>query len=150
MCARMVRTAAAVALLLAALAGCGGSDGADEFAADANRICREGEARLAEVVEEAGSDASAVLERGTEAYEPYMARLRRLRPPEDLREDWTAFLDRVQEAFDLFPRLAEATRTADAQELSELAERFEAIASATRPFAEQHGLDDCLPEDVPQ
>jgi hypothetical protein len=150
---------AVLALVLAALAGCGGSDDGpseDEFASNANRICREGEAELADVVEQvrsetAGRDAAAaaadVLERGSDAYRPYMDRLRRLEAPADLREDWTAFLDGVQEAFDLFPRLAEATRSGDRQELSELATRFDQIAGDTRPFAQQHGLDDCLPDE---
>jgi hypothetical protein len=144
-CATMLR-AAAIALLLVALTGCGGSDGDGEFSANANRICREAEAQLAEVVEQAQGDPAVVLQRGLEAYAPYMDRLRALDVPDDLRADWTAFLDGVQEAFDLFPRLATATRTADAQDLSELADRFEAIARDTRPFAEQHGLDDCLPD----
>jgi hypothetical protein len=151
----MVRAVVAV-LLLVAVAGCGGDDddaSTEQFAADANRICREGEARLNEVVDEARAAgdpqeaAAAVLERGTEAYAPYMERLRELQPPEDLRDDWTAFLDGVQEAFDLFPQLADATRSGDREQLEQLAGRFEGIARDTRPFAEEHGLRDCLPDE---
>jgi hypothetical protein len=153
----MKRTVLAL-LLVALAAGCGGSDddapSGDEFADSANRICREAEARIAEIVEEtrgrAGLDpdeaAIEVLERGTEAYGPYMDRLRDLTPPEDLRGEWESFLDGVQEAFDLFPRLAAATRSRDREELSELTTRFAQIAGDTRPFAQEHGLADCLPE----
>jgi hypothetical protein len=154
----VMKTAALAVLLVAAAAGCGGSDddapSREDFAGSANRICREAEAKVNEIAEQTrarpGLDpdeaAIEVLERGTEAYRPYMDRLRDLAAPEDLRDDWDAFLDGVQEAFDLFPRLAAATRSRDREELSELTTRFAQIAGDTRPFAQEHGLTDCLPE----
>jgi hypothetical protein len=149
-----------LALLVLALAGCGGSGPSiDEFTAEANRVCRDGEASVARIVEEEreriereGGDtdpeqaAADVLERATEEYEPYMDRLRAVEAPDDLKDDWDAFLDRIEEAFGLFPRLAEATRSGDREELTELTTRFARIAGDTRPFAQRHGLDDCLPE----
>jgi hypothetical protein len=149
-----------LALLVLVLAGCGSSGPSpEEFTAEANRVCRDGEANVARIVEEEqariereGADvdpeqaAADVLERATEEYEPYMDRLRAIEAPEDLKDDWEAFLDRIEEAFDLFPRLAEATRTGDSAELTELTTRFTQIAGDTRPFAQRHGLDDCLPE----
>jgi hypothetical protein len=138
-----------VTLLVAALAGCGDSDGdepsRDEFVAAANRICREANERIAGIASET-DDPVEVLERGTEAYRPYLDRLRDLGPPADLRDDWDAFLGGVEDAFALFPRLAAATRSRDREELSELTTRFAQIAGDTRPFAQQHGLDDCLPD----
>jgi hypothetical protein len=141
-------------ILALVLAGCGGSTDPSEreFVDEANRICREGEAKVAEIVREARrtGDPEEVtadaLQQASDAYEPLLVRLRDLDPPADLREDWNRFLDGVDEAFALFPRLAEATRTADGAELAELADRFEEIAGETRPFAEEHDLDDCLPE----
>jgi hypothetical protein len=147
-----MRRLALVVLLVPVLAGCGGdSSSSEDFTADANRICREAAAEVAEVARETPRSgdpqaaAADVLERGVAVYEPYMDRLRALEAPEDLRADWDAFLDRVQQAFDLFPRLAAATRTRDRRELSELAGRFTQIAGDTRPFAERQGLEDCLP-----
>lgn len=148
-------------LALALLAGCGGGDRAstEDFVADANRICREGEARLQEVtreqqeamgrpesLEEQQAAVATLLERTAEAYAPYMERLRALDPPSDLAEPWTSFLDGVERAFDLIPELADATRANDRDRLRELSEEFTRIARETRPFAEDHRLDDCLPD----
>ena len=151
---------AVLVLSLALLAGCGGGDddgpSKDRFVADANRICREGEERIAEVtreqrtrLREAGGDRQViaeVLETTTAAYEPYFERLRALDAPTELQEGWTKFLDRVGEAFDLIPELADATRERDRDKLSELTSKFSEIADDTRPFAQQNGLSDCLPD----
>jgi predicted nuclease with TOPRIM domain len=151
----------AVLLLTAALlAGCGGGDddspSKERFVADANRICREGEAKIADVtreqrgrLREAVADRQAiadVLEATTAAYEPYFERLRALDAPSELEEGWTRFLDGVGEAFDLIPELADATRERDREKLAELTSKFSEIADETRPFAQQNGLSDCLPD----
>jgi outer membrane murein-binding lipoprotein Lpp len=157
----MTRSLLTVVLALTLLAGCGGGDdpSTGEFVADANRICREGAAKTDEIArqqQEAAGDLESLeqqrqavattLERTAEAYEPYMERLRALDPPSDLDENWTSFLDGVERAFDLIPDLAEATRGGDQQRLTELSEEFTQIARETRPFAEDNGLDDCLPD----
>jgi hypothetical protein len=157
----MTRLALFLSIALALVAGCGGGDDAstEEFVADANRICREGEQRLQEVTreqQEAAGDLDSLeeqqeavataLERSAEAYAPYMERLRALQPPADLAEGWTSFLDGVQRAFDLIPELADATRADQRETLRELSEEFTRIARETQPFAEDHRLDDCLPD----
>ena len=157
----MTRLPLILLCVLPALAACGGGDNAstEEFVADANKICREGEQRIQEVtraeqeasgrpesLEEQQEAVGAILERTAEAYEPYMERLRALDPPSDLADQWTEFLDGVARAFDLIPDLAEATRGNDSDRLRELSEEFTQIARETRPFAERHRLDDCLPD----
>jgi predicted nuclease with TOPRIM domain len=157
----MTRLLIFLALATAVLAGCGGDDSSStgDFVADANKICREGEAKIQEVSREqseaAGKPESLeaqrkvvadVLERTAEAYEPYMQRLRALDPPSDLAENWTNFLDGVERAFDKIPELADATRAGDQKRLTELSEEFTQIARDTRPFAEDNRLDDCLPD----
>ncbi len=158
----MTRRLLFFALVLPLLVGCGGGDGSssETFVADANRICREGEEKIQEVTREqqdaAGKPESleqqrqtvaTVLERTAEAYAPYLERLRALDPPSELDEGWTSFLDGVERAFDLIPDLADATRAGNRKRLTELSEEFTRIARETRPFAEQHGLDDCLPDE---
>ena len=156
----MTRRLALIVLALTLLVGCGGGDDAstEDFVADANKICREGAAKLQEVTreqQEAAGDldslakqreaVAATLEKSADAYTPYMERLRELEPPSDLAEDWTSFLDGVQRAFDLIPELADATRSGDQKKLNELSGEFTRIARETRPFAEDNRLDDCLP-----
>jgi hypothetical protein len=157
----MARVLLTLALAVSALAGCGGDDDGggsapsrEQFVADANRICREGETtrdqqakiKQASSPQEQQKVVADALESATEEYEPYMDRLRALEPPEDLAKGWGSFLDGVQQAFDLIPELADATREGDRQKLSELTTKFSDIAGDTRPFAQQQGLDDCLPE----
>jgi hypothetical protein len=162
----------ALVFACALLAGCGGGDdgGSDgsgpsreEFVADANAICREGEAKVDEVtgggqedLQQASSEAERrrvlgdLLESTADAYDPYLDRLRDLEAPEDLAEDWVRFMDGITEAFDLIPELADATRDADEERLSDLTTRFTEIAEDTRPFAERTRLDDCLPDEGAQ
>ena len=157
----MTRFLLILTLALPVLAGCGGDDRSStgDFVADANRICREGAAKIQEVTREQQEAAgelesleqqrqavATTLERTAEAYEPYMERLRALDPPSDLQENWTSFLDGVERAFDLIPELGDATRSGDQDKLTELSEEFTRIARETRPFAEDNRLDDCLPD----
>lgn len=158
----MTRLLLILAVAVTVLAGCGGGNDSEttEFVADANRICREGEERLQEVTREQQQRAEKLdslekqqaavgdaLEETAAAYQPYMERLRELAPPSELEDSWTSFLDGVERAFDLIPDLADATRSGDRDRLRELSEEFTQIARETRPFAEQHGLDDCLPDE---
>ena len=158
----MTRPFVLLVLALTVVAGCGGNQDREtaDFVADANRICREGEERLQEVTREQQRQAQDLdslekqqaavadaLEETASAYEPYLRRLRELEPPSELHDSWMGFLAGVERAFDLIPELADATRGSDRARLRELSEEFTEIARETRPFAEQHGLDDCLPDE---
>ena len=169
----MTRLLLVAAIALAALTGCGGDDegggeggggpSREEFVADANAICKEGEAKIDEItadgeqeLRQASSDqerrgvVADLLDETAEAYEPYLDRLRDLEAPEEIAEDWQSFIERISSAFDRIPDLAEATRDGDEQRLSELTSEFSEIAEDTRPFAERHELDDCLPDEGTQ
>ena len=166
----MKRTLLALALGLALVVGCGGDDddgggGGDalsqgEFVSQANKICREGEEKInakAQEVQEklqgAGESAedqqkavADALEETAKEYDPYLERLGDLNPPDELQADWDKFLDGINNAFDLIPDLASATRDGDRDKLSDLTTKFSQIAGDTRPFAEKYELSDCLPE----
>jgi uncharacterized phage infection (PIP) family protein YhgE len=162
----------AVGLAMVA-AGCGGGgDGQnsgggdtlsqDDFVTQANKICREGSAKIntkakevqgkindAKTAQEQQKAVADVLEETAKEYDPYLARLGDLRPPENISGDWKKFLDGVNNAFDLIPDLADATRNGDRDKLSQLTTKFSQIAGDTRPFAQKYQLDDCLPENSP-
>jgi hypothetical protein len=148
----------------ALLAGCGGGDddggsggggtSKEDFIAQANEICAEGEKKISEIdpadaasagsPEEVRRKVAETLEKTADEYQPYLDRLRDLDPPDDLAESWSSFLDGVERAFDKIPELADATRENDAAKLQSLSEEFTQIARDTRPFAEDNRLQDCL------
>jgi uncharacterized protein YpuA (DUF1002 family) len=166
----MTRPLLTLALAVALVAGCGGGDddsggsGAktlsqDEFVSQANQICREGSEKInsktqeiqdkiqqAKSADEQQDAVADVLEDTAKEYDPYLERLGNLKPPSDLEADWRKFLDGVNQAFDLIPDLADATRDGDRDKLSQLTTKFSQIAGDTRPFAQKYKLDDCLPE----
>jgi hypothetical protein len=169
----MTRCLLALTLGLAMLVGgCGGGgddDGGggkalsqDEFVSQANKICREGAEKInsktqeiqdkiaqAKSAEDQQKAVADVLEDTAKEYDPYLARLGDLEPPENLSADWQKFLGGINNAFDLIPDLADATRDGDKDKLSQLTTKFSQIAGDTRPFAQKYKLDDCLPENSP-
>ena len=169
----MTRPLLLLVLAAALLAGCGGGGGGgdkggggtlsrDEFVSQANQICREGAEKInsktqevqgkiqrAKTASEQQKAVADVLEETAKEYDPYLARLGDLKPPQDIAGDWQKFLDGVNRAFGLIPDLADATRQGDRSKLSELTTRFSPIAGDTRPFAQKYQLDQCLPENSP-
>jgi len=168
----MTRPLLLLVLTASLLAGCGGGDdkgggGSDtlsqqEFVSQANQICKEGAEKInaktqevqgkiqrAKTASEQQKAVADVLEETAKEYDPYLARLGDLKPPQDIADDWQKFLDGVNSAFDLIPDLADATRKGDRSKLSELTTRFSQIAGDTRPFAQKYQLDQCLPENSP-
>jgi hypothetical protein len=161
----MTRALFTLAFALAMLAGCGGGGGGgdalskEEFVAEANRICSEGERKITELVEDSQEKfqqaktpedeqkaIADVLEDTAKQFDPFLDRLRDLNPPEELSADWNTFIDGVEGAFDLVPELADASRDGDRDKLQELNGKFAKIADDTRPFAQTNGLDGCMPE----
>jgi uncharacterized phage infection (PIP) family protein YhgE len=167
----MTRSLLTLALALAFVAGCGGGDDSggggeplsqDEFVSQANKICREGAAKInsktqevkdkiaqAKTAEEQEKAVADVLEETAKEYDPYLERLGDLKAPKDISDDWKKFLDGINDAFDLIPDLADATRDGDKDKLAQLTTKFSQIAGDTRPFAQTYKLDDCLPENSP-
>jgi uncharacterized phage infection (PIP) family protein YhgE len=170
----MTRLLLVLVLTAALLAGCGGGGGGgggdggggtlsrDEFVSKANDICRQGAEKInsktqeiqdkiqqAKTAEDQQKAVADVLEDTAKEYDPYLDRLGDLDPPADISADWKKFLGGINDAFDLIPDLADATRDGDKNKLSELTTKFSQIAGDTRPFAQKYKLDDCLPENSP-
>jgi hypothetical protein len=132
-------------------AGADGAGGNGDWVAEVNRICRrnqEDTQRIAaEVQEDVGTGAKAtaeIIDRSTESSGELVGALRDVETPDDVSDDYSAFLDQIESGIDLYPQLADSIR--EGKEDPGLAEQFEALASGTRPFAEEHGLNDCVPD----
>ncbi|MBJ7471637.1 MAG: hypothetical protein JHD16_10065 [Solirubrobacteraceae bacterium] len=68
--------------------------------------------------------------------------LRSVDVPGDLAQQWTGFLDTLNGAFDLMPKMAKSLSAGKEDEA--LMTEFQSIEKKTRPFAEEHGLSECL------
>jgi ABC-type glycerol-3-phosphate transport system substrate-binding protein len=172
----MARWLLTLGLALALLAGCGGGDdksggdsggdgealSQDELVSQANKICREGSAKInekaqdiqqkiqqADSAEEQQKVVADVLEDTAKEYDPYLNQLHDLKPPAELDDEWNKFIAGIDKAFDLIPDLADATRDGDQSKLQDLTTEFTQIAGDTRPFATKYKLNDCLPENGP-
>jgi hypothetical protein len=174
----MARWLLTLGLAVALLGGCGGgddkSDGGDggggggealtqdELVSQANKICREGSAKInqeaqdvqekvqqADSAEEQQKVVADVLEDTAKEYDPYLDQLHDLKPPADIAPQWDKFMAGIDKAFDLIPELADATREGDRSKLQDLTTEFTQIAGDTRPFATKYKLNDCLPENGP-
>src|SRR5687768_7771791 len=124
--------------------------GSGDWAADVNRICRRNQADTqqiaADVQEDVGTGAKAtaeIIDRSTGSSRELLDELRDVQPPDDVSEDYSAFLDQIESGIDLYPQLADSIR--ERREDPELAKQFDELASETRPFAQEHGLTDCVP-----
>jgi hypothetical protein len=145
-----------------ALAGCGDDEepapagsganggGNADWAAEVNRVCRQNRADTeqiaAEVQEDVGTGAKAtaeIIDRSTDSSRELLDELRDVQPPDDVSEDYSAFLDQIESGIDLYPQLADSIR--ERREDPELAKQFDELASETRPFAHEHRLTDCVP-----
>jgi len=167
----MPRLLLTLTVALVVIAGCGGGDDSSknggggqalsqqDFVAEANKICRQGSAKINDKAREVQQKLQGksigeqqkvvadVLQETAKEYDPYLARLHDLHPPQDISAEWTKFLAGIDKAFELIPDLADATRDGDRDKLSALTTQFSQIAGDTRPFAEKYKLDDCLPDE---
>jgi hypothetical protein len=169
----MARWLLTLGLAVALLGGCGGGDDKndggdgggggealtqDELVSQANKICREGSAKINQKAQDVQQKDSAeeqqkvvadVLEDTAKEYDPYLDQLHDLKPPADIAPQWDKFMAGIDKAFDLIPELADATREGDRSKLQDLTTEFTQIAGDTRPFATKYKLNDCLPENGP-
>jgi hypothetical protein len=141
-----------------ATSGSGGTEesssggGSNDWVKQVNAICKRNEQETQKLAAQVQEDiqatdeklSAAIIERSVPLQEELLGELGEIEPPEELAADYDAFLDRIGDGVDLFPRLAESIRSG--KEDQELAGEFEEVANETRPFAQEHGLDACIPE----
>ena len=126
--------------------------GSEDWAAQVNEICARNETETQKIATKAQEELEAndarlsaeIIERTVPLQKDLLGELGDVQPPEDVGEDYDAFLARIDDGVDLLPRLAESLRSGE--EDPELAAKFEEIAQDTRPFAAEHGLHACVPD----
>jgi hypothetical protein len=124
--------------------------GSDDWAAQVNAICKRNQQETQQIASRAQEEieatderlTAAIIERQVPLQEELLGELRDVEAPEDLADDYEAFLDRIEDGVELFPRLAGSIRTGE--EDPDLRTEFEEIAKETQPFAQEQGLTDCI------
>jgi hypothetical protein len=150
---RMIPPILAVSAL--AFAGCGGGDdggggGGSEtlskadFQAKANAICKKFNADVDKLgapqnFEEVGTftDKAIALSDAT------LAKLRELKPPKELQDDWNEWLKYGEEVSDTADELKEAAKNEDQDALQKAGEKADERDKKSDPIAERLGLHDC-------
>ena len=139
---------AVAVLVLAALAGCGGSGGdrlsRAEFISQADAICTEYEEKLnalgtpqnTEELAEFADKALPIAEDGRDE-------LGELRPPEDLQDTYDAWLEQGDRAIQIVEDLREAAEDGDTAEIQRIAREAEAADTEANRLAEQIGFEQC-------
>jgi epoxyqueuosine reductase QueG len=130
---------------LAVGAGCGG-DGLsrEELVSEADTICAEYEAELAELAEPESladferlvQDAKPIVENGIES-------LRGLEPPEDLEDEYDEWIARNEENVDAIDELQAAVAEQDQQRIQEIVQQLDQNEQEADELAAEIGLQDC-------
>jgi hypothetical protein len=149
--ARGITGAVVSAVVVLALAGCGGGDPEEEFVADANSVCAEFESFSSGQEETFQKQvASGDFDQAADTFEEYGAELKRsvteisdLERPSGDREAIDAFIQSSEELTELVPGVVDALRESDTATLLSVATRLQEVQGKADRAARQAGLDDC-------
>lgn len=137
------------AALLAGLAGCGSSTeqvSAQELVSRGDRICEQGRERFDEIQAQAPANASAAVDQTNELVDvatDELNELRKIRPPDELRERYDAYLESRARSLGLLEEGRDAAEDKDQEAYG----RAQAKAAAGQPerlkLARAVGLKQC-------
>jgi hypothetical protein len=135
-------------LLLAAafaFAACGG-DSKEDFAKEADEICKEGEEKIEDLDEP--SDLEGFAEFADESVaiaEDTKGELEDLDPPGDVEDDWNRYLDNVDEGIELIQDAGEAAEADDQERFNEIvqSDASDELEEENEEIADEIGFDQC-------
>jgi hypothetical protein len=142
------RLALLLTLLLTAafaLAACGG-DSKEDFANDADEICKEGEDKLDDVDRPSSTDEiPEYADETIEIAEDTKGELEDLDPPSEVEDDWNKYLDNVDEGIELIEDLGAAAERGDEEAVQELAQgdASDELEEENEEIADEIGLEQC-------
>jgi hypothetical protein len=147
--ARALAGGAAAAAVLA-LVGCGDGEaeqlGPEQLRAQADELCRAGQERFAEIQAQAPSNSAEALAQTDELIdvaEDELSELRSLRPPEELRDAYDAYLVARGRALELMKEGRDSAQARDADGYAEAQAKVAADSGARAKLATAAGLRSC-------
>ena len=148
---RLARRRLAVALAVAAVgpAACGGGDGGErlstaEFVAQADAICRKYEARLDALGQPTNvTELRSFADKALPIARDGRNELDDLRPPEELEDEYDAWLEQGDEAFEIVERLRDAAGEGDQAEIGRIAADAQRTDAEANRLAGELGFEEC-------
>jgi hypothetical protein len=155
------RLAGGLVVAALALSACGGDDDkasekaaatptpAPEWVQQANAACAKSQKEVAALAPDVAKEeteparaAALVVERSVPIEEAMFAQLGEIDVPEDVKADYDEWRGQLASSLDLFPKLAAALRAG--KEDAALTKQAQELADAVQPFADEHGVTDCI------
>lgn len=137
---------ALVGTLAVAVAGCGGDDRLtrEELIEEADATCAEYDQRIEELEEpESLSDIEGYLEEVRPIVEEGTDQLAELDPPEELQDEYDAWIDATRANVDRFDELEEAAASGDEQQIQEALESAGTGGDEAARLADELGFEEC-------
>lgn len=132
------------ALALVALSACSQGPTKEEFIEQADRICREADAKTTDLEPPTSpDDLAGFVTKAQEITEELLQDLRELEPPEgdeDVIEDMT---NRIEAAMELLPEIQAAAEERQVEEIDRLATELQEEAAEANRIAQDYGLEEC-------
>lgn len=136
--------AAVAAFLLALLAGCGGGSSREGFVEDAVEICRKSNARVEALgTPESFTDTLLYARRAEDAVDDEIDELRDVDPPDDVEDDFEAYLATLEERRRQLELLADAADRNNMADIQGIGSELEVLTAKARTQARRAGLTTC-------
>lgn len=144
--------------------GCGGGDDAEPaakgtpdpaeekaWAGKVTGVCRDAESAAKKTAADAQEQGlqgrelvAEVLEKSIPVQRGLIDDLDAIDAPEQIQGDYDQFVSTLRDGLPLYEKLAKAVRENDQD--PQLEKDLKQLGEKTRPFAVEHGLDECLPD----
>jgi hypothetical protein len=128
-----------------------GATSEKEWAAEVSAVCKDSQKQTAELARKVQGEGLQGQELAAETLERSLPLLRRLfgeleavPAPEAIQDDYAAWVKRLRASLPLFEQIGESIRKNQAD--PELEAEVKDLAADTRPFALEHHLKACLPD----
>lgn len=148
---RAFATAAAILMVLTmAFAGCGDDSAeqldAEELVSRADEICSQGSDRFSEIQSEPAGNAVETEQQATELFDvatDELSDLRELRPPDELRESYDAYLESTAALVDQLELGRDAAAAKDGDAYVAAQDKANAVQPERSKLAQAVGLEVC-------
>ena len=131
-----------------AAAGCGDDEGdalsKEEFTSQANAICKKYEAESKTLGEpESIEEIPEFADKALALFDEQLGEMRELEPPEELKEDYDAFLKTGDESKKFVEDLKSAAESGDEQQIQQIGEQADEREKSSDALATKIGLTEC-------